>query len=154
MMIIEKSNFSLGLIKMIEAVNSTLAQASIAKAPLESGSSLASFASDENQVKEVAEAPYVSPTVKVDPNTKIAILEFRESSSGDVLLQVPSEQQIRAYQANRVRKEAELEAKLQTNGSSSAEEVEVSEAQIEREVQAAQNASGSGASQIVFSSEE
>lgn len=155
MMIIEKSNFSLGLIKMIEAVNSTLAQASIAKAPLESGSSLASFASDEKQIKEVAEAPYVSPTVKVDPNTKIAILEFRESSSGDVLLQVPSEQQIRAYQANRVRKEAELEAKLQTNGSSSSgEEVEVSEAQIEREVQAAQNASGSGASQIVFSSEE
>jgi hypothetical protein len=138
---------------MIEAVKSTLAQASIAKAPLESVSSLASFASDENEVKEVAEAPYVSPTVKVDPNTKIAILEFRESSSGDVLLQVPSEQQIRAYQANKVRKDAELEAELQTSSSSN-EEVEVSEAQIEREVQAAQNASGSGASQIVFSSEE
>lgn len=139
---------------MIEAVNSTLAQASIAKAPIESGSSLASFASDENQVREVAEAPYVSPTVRVDPNTKIAILEFRESSSGDVMLQVPSEQQIRAYQANKVRKDAELEAKLQSSNSSSSEEVKVSDAQIEREVQAAQNASGSGASQIVFSEDK
>ena len=138
---------------MIEAVNSTLAQASVAKAPIESGSTLASFASDANQVKEVAEAPYVSPTVRVDAGTKIAILEFRESTSGDVLLQVPSEQQIRAYQANKVRKDAEIEAQIQSK-SSGGEEVEVSEAQIEREVQAAANVSGSGSSQIVFSSDE
>lgn len=128
---------------MIEAVKSTLVQASFAKAPADNGSSLSSFASDANEVREVAEVPYVSPTVRVDVNTKIAILEFRESSSGDVLIQVPSEQQIRAYQANKARKDAEIEAQIQNTGSSGPD-VEVTEAQIEREVQAQQNISGSG----------
>jgi hypothetical protein len=137
---------------MIEAVKSSLVQASFAKAPIDSGSSLSSFASDQTQVSEVAEAPYVSPTVRVDSNTKIAILEFRESSSGDVLLQVPSEQQIRAYQANEARKDAEIEAQIQNSGNS--EKIEVSEADVQRRVQVEQNFSGSGSADVQVSSEE
>jgi len=124
---------------MIEAVNSTLAQASIAKAPIESGSSQSSFAADANKVREVSEATYFSPTVRVDASTKIAILEFRESSSGDVVIQMPSEQQMRAYQANKVRQDANFEAAVQ--GNSTTQEAVITEAQVEREVQTLQNLS-------------
>lgn len=137
---------------MIEAINSTLAQAAATRAPINAISSNASFASDENEVREVAQVPYVSPTVRVDVDTKIAILEFRESSTGDVLLQVPSEQQIRAYQYREARQDAEIEA--QTLSSNSGGDVEVSEAQIQREVEAARNATGTGASRVQISSSE
>lgn len=149
---------------MIEAVKSTLAQASIAKAPVEAGSSLKSFSANPEKVQEVSaerEAPYVSPTVRVDVATKVAVLEFRESDTGDVLIQVPSEQQIRAYQTRKARQDAELEAELAQGpeirvpdaGNTPAPKVEVSETQIQNEVQAALNRSGSGASKPVAPTE-
>ena len=161
-----------GVEKMIEAVKSTIAQASIAKAPVEAGSSLKSLSANPDKIQEVSSsnssteaAPYVSPTVRVDVATKVAVLEFRESDTGEVLIQIPSEQQIRAYQTRKARQDAEFEAKLEqdsapkarapesNNASAPAAKVEVSETQIQNDVQAALNRSGSGASKPVVQPE-
>lgn len=149
----------IGVENMIEAVKSTLAQATIAKLPLEQNSALKSFSANPSRVQEVPEAPYVSPTVRVDVNTKIAILEFREADTGDVLLQVPSEHQIRAYQTRKARQDAELEIELSSKsagqqqtqqiGGGQPQEQKVSDIQIEREVQAKLNAQGSGNSKPI-----
>jgi septum formation inhibitor MinC len=158
--------------KMIEATKSTLAQASIAKASSEQSSSAKSFAANPSRVQEVSQAPYISPTVRVDVNMNIAILEFKEAETGDVLIQVPSEQQIRAYQTRKAREEAELELQLQQqqstssasvsspspSGASPSSEVQnveprVSETTIQNEVQAQLNVNGSGASEILVDSE-
>lgn len=87
---------------------------------VESGSTLQSFAANpdrlqiapttQNDVEQGASLPqagYVSPTVRVDVNAKIAVLEFRDSLSGDVVAQVPSREQLRAY---RVRQAKERDA--------------------------------------------
>ncbi len=145
---------------MIEAVKSTLTQASLAKASVEQNSAAKSFSANPSRIQEVAEAPYVSPTVRVDVATKVAILEFRESDTGDVLIQVPSEQQIRAYQSRKARQDAELEIELsqgtqqssapaQGVAPSASGEQKVSEVQIQNEVQAILNTQGSGNSKAI-----
>jgi hypothetical protein len=97
---------------MLEAVKSTLAAAPIVQRGLEQSSNARSFAANPDKVQEVAEAPYVSPNVRVDNNAKIAILEFRDSVSGDVLAQIPSEAQLEAYKRREAKQDAELNAEL------------------------------------------
>ena len=97
---------------MIEAVKSSLAAAPVVQRGLDQASNARSFAANPEKVQEVAEAPYVSPNVRVDNNAKIAILEFRDSVSGDVLAQIPSEAQLEAYKRRQVKQSAELDAQL------------------------------------------
>lgn len=97
---------------MIEAVKSTLAAAPVVQRALEQSSNARSFAANPDKVQEVAEAPYVSPNVRVDNNAKIAILEFRDSVSGDVLAQIPSEAQLEAYKRRQAKDQASLEAEV------------------------------------------
>lgn len=97
---------------MIEAVKSTLAAAPVLQRGLEQASNARSFAANPDKVQEVVEAPYVSPNVRVDNNAKIAILEFRDSVTGDVLAQIPSEAQLEAYKRRQAKQSAELEAEL------------------------------------------
>lgn len=97
---------------MIEAVKSTLAAASVLQRGLERTSNARSFAANPDRVQEIAEAPYVSPNVRVDNNSKIAILEFRDSVSGDVLAQIPSEAQLEAYKRRQAKDSAALDAEL------------------------------------------
>lgn len=97
---------------MIEAVKSTVANSALLRGSVEQSSTLNSFAANPDKVQQVSQAPYVSPTVRVDVNTKIAILEFRESVSGEVLAQIPSEQAIRTYKLREAKEDAELAAQL------------------------------------------
>lgn len=97
---------------MIEAVKSTVANSALLRASVEQSSTLNSFAANPEKVQQVSQAPYVSPTVRVDVNTKIAILEFRESVSGEILAQIPSEQAIRTYKLREAKEDAEIAAKL------------------------------------------
>ena len=97
---------------MIEAVKSTIAASAALKSGLEQSSPARAFAADPAKTASVPAAPYVSPTVRVDVNTKVAILEFKESDTGEVVMQVPSERQLSAYKEREVREKAEILAKL------------------------------------------
>lgn len=97
---------------MIEAVKSSIAASPALKAGLEQSSSSRNFVAESGKGAPVPAAPFVSPTVRVDVNTKIAILEFKESDTGEVVMQVPSERQISAYKEREVREKAEILTKL------------------------------------------
>ena len=97
---------------MIEAVKSTLAAASSVQKSAEQASNARSFAANPEKKQEVAEIPYVSPSVRVDNNAKIAILEFKDSLSGDVLVQIPSEAQLEAYKRRQAKEAAQVEAEI------------------------------------------
>lgn len=98
--------------KMIEAVKSTVANSALLRANAGQSSSLSSFAANPDKIQSVSQPPYVSPTVRVDVNTKIAILEFRESLTGEVLAQIPSEQALRSYRAREAKEDVEIATKL------------------------------------------
>ena len=97
---------------MIEAVKSTVASSTLLKANADTLSATNGYAANPDKIQSVSQAPYVSPTVRVDVLTKIAILEFRESLSGEVLAQIPSENAIRTYKMREARGDAQLAAAL------------------------------------------
>lgn len=77
---------------MIEAVNAVVANASLLRGSAEQASAARSFAANPARVQEVIQAPYVSPFIYVDVNYDKAVLQIRDSDTGDVLKQFPSEQ--------------------------------------------------------------
>lgn len=80
---------------MLEAVNSVLQTSSLIRASADQVSSVDSFAANPERVQRVAQAPYVSPYVHVDNNYNKAVLQIRDSDTGDVLNQFPSEERLR-----------------------------------------------------------
>jgi len=97
---------------MIEAVKSTVANSALSRTSIEQSSTLTSFAANPEKSQVVSQTPYVSPTVRVDVNTKIAILEFRESITGEVIAQIPSEQALRSYRIREAKEDVEIAAQL------------------------------------------
>jgi len=82
---------------MIEAVNSVIANSAITRGPAEQQSAARSFAANPERVQEVPRAPYVSPYIFVDVTFNEAVLQIRDSETGDVVRQFPSESQLEAY---------------------------------------------------------
>lgn len=82
---------------MIEAVNSVLSNAASTKAVVEQQSVAQSFAANPDRVQVVPQAPFISPYVHVDVNFDKAVLLLRDSSTGDVVRQIPTESQLEAY---------------------------------------------------------
>jgi len=57
---------------------------------------------DDVEGAVIAEGPnagFLSPIIRVDPSTQLAILQFRDSQTGTIETQYPSEQTVRAYRA-------------------------------------------------------
>lgn len=92
---------------MIEAVNSVLANASLLRGHAEQGSSARSFTANPDRVQEAPQAPFVSPYIMVDTNFDQAVLQIRDSNTGDVLRQFPSESALRARQSQEALESAE-----------------------------------------------
>lgn len=91
---------------MIEAVNSTLATSALTREAAGQQSSANSFAANPERVQRIAQAPYVSPYIAVDTNFDRAVLQIRDSDTGDVLAQYPTEPQLEAYRrAQQIRQE-------------------------------------------------
>lgn len=92
---------------MIEAIKSTLAAApSVAKVN-QQVSAAKSYATNPDKVQEVAtpaDGFYTTRNVRVDSNSKIAVLEFRNPLNGDVKTQIPTEAQLQAYELAEIRK--------------------------------------------------
>lgn len=82
---------------MIEAVNSVLSNAVLARGSAEQQSVARSFAANPEKVQEVAQAPYVSPYISMNLEYDKAVLQIRDSDTGDVVRQFPSESQLEAY---------------------------------------------------------
>jgi hypothetical protein len=84
---------------MIEAVNSTVASAALLRGNTEQVSVARSLAANPEKTQEAApapQAPFVSPYIYVDVNYNKAVLQIRDSDTGDVLKQFPSETTLRA----------------------------------------------------------
>ncbi len=82
---------------MIEAVNSVISNATYTKAVVEQQSVVQSYAANPDRVQVVPQAPYISPYVHVDVNYDKAVLQLRDSATGDVVRQIPTESQLEAY---------------------------------------------------------
>lgn len=82
---------------MIEAVNSVISNAVLARGSAEQQSVVRSFAANPEKVQEVAQAPYVSPYISMNIDYNKAVLQIRNSDTGDVIRQFPSESQLEAY---------------------------------------------------------
>ena len=81
---------------MIEAVNSVLANASLSRG---SAVQASTFADIDLEAPTTPKAPYISPHIVLDTNANKAVIQIRDSDTGDVLSQFPSESRIRAIQA-------------------------------------------------------
>lgn len=83
---------------MIEAVNSVLSNAPFTKAVVEQQSVVNSYAANPARLQQApVQAPYISLYIKVDTNFDKAILQIRDSDTGDVVRQIPTESQLEAY---------------------------------------------------------
>lgn len=82
---------------MIEATNSVLSNASVTRVAAEQQSTARSLAANPQRVQEVARTPYISPYISIDRGSNRAVLQIRDSDTGDVLRQYPTESQLKAY---------------------------------------------------------
>ncbi len=108
---------------MIEAVNSVLSNAPVNRSAVESQSTSRSLSANPDKTQEVAKTPYVSPYISIDKQSNRAILQIRDSDTGDVVRQFPTEGQLKAYRtaqefSNRQKAQADTELR-QANGASS-----------------------------------
>jgi hypothetical protein len=84
---------------MIEAVNASMMNSGTVRAVAEQVSSAQSLAANPARVQKAAvSAPYLSPYVRLNPDTK-PVMVLRDSDTGASLTQYPTPAQIRAYQA-------------------------------------------------------
>jgi hypothetical protein len=97
---------------MIEAVNSTVANASSLRANAEAVSVLRTAADaappvsvGDTKVAQLPKAPYISPYIVIDQNYNKAVLQIRDSDTGDVVQQFPTES--RLAQISRVQAKAQ-----------------------------------------------
>jgi hypothetical protein len=82
---------------MLEAVNSVLQTAPVIRGNAEQVSTAASFAANPTSVQKIPQAPYISPYIHLDVDLG-AVLQIRDSDTGDVVRQIPSEASIEARQ--------------------------------------------------------
>ena len=111
---------------MIEAVNSVVSNAPVIRASAEQVNSVR--AELPESVSAGPQAPFVSPYISVDVNFDTAVLQIRDSDTGDVVRQFPSESTLTA------RRRAAATTEAATTSSSSESTV----------IQAQESSSGGG----------
>ncbi len=133
---------------MIEAVNSVVSNAGLARAAAVQVATSNSFAADAQAIETVARAPvapFISPYISVDANFDTAVLQIRDSATGDVLTQFPSESALQQRRSQAVRQEA---AQLQTQTR------EVREAPAPQQVQPTQPAQSAEIPSTTFQAQQ
>lgn len=76
---------------MLEAVNSVVSNATMLRGNAEQIAATRSFAANPDRVQEVPTAPFLSPYVSLDAINDRAVLQLRDSNTGDIESQIPSE---------------------------------------------------------------
>lgn len=79
---------------MIEAANSVVMNYASLRGNAEQAAPARSYAANPEKIQEAAQAPYISPYVYVDVNFDRAVLQIRDSDTGDVVRQFPSESEL------------------------------------------------------------
>ncbi len=79
---------------MFEAVNSVISNAPMLRGNAEQMAVARSFAANPDRVQEVPMAPYISPYIHVDVKYNEAVLQLRDSDTGAVESQIPSEERL------------------------------------------------------------
>lgn len=82
---------------MIEAVNSVLSNAATTSRVAEQQSTSRSLSANPDKIQETARTPFISPYISIDRQSNRAILQIRDSDTGDVVRQFPTEGQLKAY---------------------------------------------------------
>ena len=84
--------------RTIEAVNSVLSNAASTRGVVEQQSTTRSLSANPERTQEAAaRTPYVSPYISIDRSSNRAVLQIRDSDTGDVVRQFPTEGQLKAY---------------------------------------------------------
>ncbi len=83
---------------MVDAVSTVVTNAQFVRSSTEQASSARSVQVDDGDIT-VPQAPYISPYISIDNNYNKAVLQIRDSDTGDVLRQFPSESALRARQS-------------------------------------------------------
>lgn len=117
---------------MIEAVNAVVSNAQILRSMAEQVSATQNLSANPARIQTAAvSAPYLSPHVDFNGGNSKPIFVVRDSSSGEVIKQFPSEAQIRAYnKAAQVREQVIIQAQFQRSGSDYAEAAALRSADI------------------------
>ncbi len=119
---------------MIEAVNASISNAQVARVIAEESTSSQSLAANPVRVQKAGvSAPYLSPHVRLAPNTK-PIFVVRDVDTGAQIKQFPTEAQIRAYQKAG---QARAEAQAASSGTENVKQItpEQAKAMVENSVQ-------------------
>jgi len=98
---------------MIEAIKSTLALSVTTKNTVQQNSTAKSLSANPDKTQEVAKVPYVSPYIRVEQETGKAVLQIRDSDTGNIRYEFPTKNQIEAYK--KVQKEASKAALAATD---------------------------------------
>ncbi|MCC7305716.1 MAG: hypothetical protein IT558_05595 [Alphaproteobacteria bacterium] len=138
---------------MIEAVNSVVSSAPLARGNTDQVDVAQSYAANPSRVQQarpLPQAPYVSPYIHVDVNHNKAVLQIRDGETGDVVRQFPSETTMQLQ--NAVVQAETAQANVHVPGSDTAQASANAEAQAAAAafVRAAQT-SDSGSSTVVTS---
>lgn len=102
---------------MIEGVNASIASASLVRPVSEQVVNARSYAANPTQVQQVPQAPYISPYISIDYTQNKAVLQIRDSDSGEVIRQIPTDNQLKAY---RRASESPVTSKKEVAGSDAA----------------------------------
>lgn len=98
---------------MLEAVNSVLQTAPLARANAEQASVVDSFAANPERVQRAApQAPYISPYIFLDVNYDKAVIQLRNGDTGDVEDQFPSEAALQAAARQAARRQVTTEQQV------------------------------------------
>lgn len=82
---------------MLEAVNSVLSNAPITKSATQTIVKPQEAAKTESENVKVSGANYSSRQVSLDSESRRAVLQIRDSATGDPVRQFPTEGQLKAY---------------------------------------------------------
>lgn len=104
---------------MIEAVNSSVSSSAILRASADQVSTQRAQAANPARVQEAAEplrdapqVPYISPYIHLDLNYNKAVLQIRDSSTGDVVRQFPSEESLEVRRLQQLREQTAVSEDL------------------------------------------
>lgn len=90
---------------MIEAVNSVIASSTVARTSVAQAEAARSASANPARIQEAAgttQAPFLSMSIFMDVNFDQAVIRLRDSETGDVLSQIPSEGRLEARQREQV----------------------------------------------------
>jgi len=99
---------------MIEAVNSVISNAQVLKNSAEQVN--AARVETPEPVRTFPLAPYVSPFIAVDVNFNTAVLQIRNSDTGDVIRQFPSESTLEARRRAETAENSIISLQEETSG--------------------------------------